>query len=168
MKNSFYKISFYGMLALLFLILICSISKSSNIFVQDNKLLKVKMMESSLAQNSKNSNQVSYGMFATEPIKKGEIIENCPVLVEKAAILNKAGIIKDYYFDMPNREAAFPLGYGGMYNHSNNHNADTPLKNFDLNKRIMTVTANKDISPGEEVTVNYGNNYWKSRGIIPN
>ena len=166
MKSSFYKIAFYGTLILLILAFCRLISNTNTL--SNNKLLKVKMMESSLAKNSKNSNQVSYGMFATEPIKKGEVIEICPILLEKTNLLKQGGIVKDYYFNMPNGMGALPLGYGGMYNHSDNYNASTPMENFDTTKRTLTVTANRDISPGEEVTVNYGKNYWLSRGIIPN
>lgn len=158
MKKSFFEIAFYLTLIILLLTLYCLYNKS------DNKLLKVKMMESSLA---KDFSEVSYGMFATELIKKGEIIENCPIIVEKQSTLKNAGRLSDYYFDMPDKICAFPLGYGGVYNHSKNYNADTPLKNFNLKKRIMTVTANRDILPGEEVTLTYGDNYWKTRGINP-
>lgn len=161
MKNSFYKIAFYVTLVFLIFMLLKTASHST---VPNNKLLKVKMMESSLA---KDFSEISYGMFATEPIKEGEIIENCPIIVEKQQTVSNAGKLGDYHFDMPNGKCAFPLGYGGVYNHSENFNADTPVNNFNLKKRIMTVRANRDILPGEEVTVTYGDRYWKSRGIVP-
>ena len=161
MKNKYYKIAFYGIAIFLFFCLLSNKLNNNN-----NKMLKVRMLISKLAENKKNNSQVSYGMFATEFIKNGELIENCPVLIERVDLIKKAGIMGDYYFDVGNNRGAFPLGYGGMYNHSDKNNATA--SSIDLSKRTMKVEALRDIFPGEEVTVNYGPQYWKSRGIVPN
>lgn len=52
------------------------------------------------------------------------------------------------------------LGYGGIYNHS-----DTPTLSltFCLPERAAIFTALRDVEVGEELTISYGDFYWRSR-----
>jgi uncharacterized membrane protein YfhO len=52
------------------------------------------------------------------------------------------------------------LGYGSIYNHSDNQNT---IVNLDYKNEIMTVKAKTLIPKDSEIFVNYGKNYWKIR-----
>jgi len=103
------------------------------------------------------------GVFAASPIKKGELIERCPVLVVKGGDVPrlKPTILKSYYFiwHKPKKIATkvgICLGFGSIYNHSYEPNA-TYKKN--LKEETIDFVAIRPIQRGEEITVNY--NYGK-------
>jgi len=103
-----------------------------------------------------------WGVFAKELIKKNEIFEECPVLtlpIEKGEVTS---LLIDYRFNWPQgvewEEQVFPLGYGGLYNHSENANAYWVSNTNDKTFRFI---ANRDIQSNEEIFVWYGDiNYW--------
>ncbi len=96
------------------------------------------------------------GVFAAEPIKAGEMIEICPVLVMNngdLALLDKT-FLYDYYFlwGESGEDCAVALGFGSLYNHFCPSNADYDM-DFD-NKNIEFIAV-KDIEMGDEITINY-------------
>ena len=98
------------------------------------------------------------GVFTDEPIKKGEIIEICPMLVlpaEDRKHIDKTKIY-DYYFMWgdDHKKSAIALGYGSLFNHSKTANADYE-SNYE--EEEMYISAYKNIKAGEEVTINYHN-----------
>lgn len=110
----------------------------------------------------KESHGKGLGVFATEFIYKGEIIEECHLI--PVPILRGQKIFIDYIFGWPSKlslEMVLPLGYGCIYNHSDNNNAtwqDHPtLKAFQF-------IAVKNINPGEEICTFYGGDiYWDEK-----
>ena len=54
-----------------------------------------------------------------------------------------------------------------MYNHSNDPNAEVATENINIDDRTLKVVAIKDITPNNEVTISYGDDYWKTRNIKP-
>jgi len=114
----------------------------------------------------RKSNIHNRGIFANEYIKKGDIIEEIP-LISYVSIkeINKT-VLKDYVISMPQnlnkgdtQNCSVMLGYGSIYNHSDTNNAEW---NF-LNDQKMIIKAIKDIYPNQEICVNYGNGYWRHR-----
>jgi SET domain-containing protein len=103
-----------------------------------------------------------WGVFAKEDIMEGEVFEECPVLtlpIEKGEVTS---LLIDYRFNWPQggewEEQVFPLGYGGLYNHSENANAYWVSNTEDKTFRFI---ANRDIQPNEEIFVWYGDiSYW--------
>ncbi|OWY22254.1 SET domain-containing protein [Sphingobacteriales bacterium UPWRP_1] len=96
------------------------------------------------------------GVFAAHPLKAGEIIEICPVLVlppnNRPQIDNTK--LYDYYFlwGEDQSEIAIALGYGSLYNHSYQPNAEYEA---DYDSNTLTFICYKDIDADEEITVNY-------------
>jgi uncharacterized protein len=120
-------------------------------------------MTAKLYQNKivvKKSRTHGYGVFTKKKIKKGEIIEQCYFLMSRRGG-DKA--LEDYYFDARGKYATF-LGYGSIYNHANEPNADYTIN---INKRIATIKASKAIPKGKEIFVSYGKAWFKSRGLTP-
>jgi uncharacterized protein len=87
---------------------------------------------------------------------RGDLIEIAPVIVFAKASLECIDKTKiyEYYFlwgeklDIP----AVVLGYGSLFNHSDEPNAEFSL---DIASENMQFTALDDISSGTEITINY-------------
>ena len=96
------------------------------------------------------------GVFAAEPIKNGELIEICPVLVMNRGdmeLLDKT-YLYDYYFlwGENGEDCAVALGYGSLYNHDCPSNADYDM---DFDNKNIEIIAVRDIAIGDEITINY-------------
>ena len=96
------------------------------------------------------------GVFCTVDIKKGEIIEICPVLVvppDETELLDQT-ILYNYVFlwGDDDKEGAIVFGYGSMYNHSYKPNAEYKA---DYGDDTFTVYALKNIKAGKEICINY-------------
>lgn len=99
------------------------------------------------------------GVVATKKIRKGEIIETCPIMeiseTEKKFIEKDSDIIKFYYLIQEDlKRCCLMLGYGSIYNHSENPNADIDYEE-DKSQKYLRFIALKDIKPGEEVVYDY-------------
>ena len=119
-------------------------------------------MKAKLFQNKvvvKKSNLHGYGVFAEKNIKKGEKIEECYF------ILTKGGdkVLDDFYFNAKGKDAVF-LGFGSIYNHSTDPNADYTIN---LKKRLATIKASTSIPKGKEIFISYGDEWFSSRGLKP-
>lgn len=94
------------------------------------------------------------GVFATQDIKKGELIHAAPVIAypnEEHIHIEKT-LLADYAFEYGINHTAILLGYGMLFNHSYQPNAryeiNFPNHTFDF-------YAYTDIKAGEEVLINY-------------
>jgi len=52
------------------------------------------------------------------------------------------------------------LGFGMIYNHSKEENL---VFKIDDRRKVVTYIAKKDIEQGDELTINYGEQYWSDR-----
>ena len=99
------------------------------------------------------------GVFADGDFAQGEIIEICPVIElpeEDTSHIDRTKLY-DYYFGWGTngKSAAIALGYGSLYNHSYDPNAQYE-KNYD--KHVIVFRCLRNIGRGEEITVNYHGN----------
>lgn len=96
------------------------------------------------------------GVFATQDIKQGDVIEQCPVIVfsKDQTDIFKDTALRNYYFwwGEESRVVAVALGYGTLYNHSYIPNA---RYNKFFDNQILEIVALKDITQGEEITIHY-------------
>lgn len=96
------------------------------------------------------------GVFAAHPLRKGEVIEICPVIVlpqEERELLLKSKLY-DYYFEWGEDQIliAIALGYGSLYNHNYQPNA---YYEADYERNTLTFICHNNIDADEEITVNY-------------
>ena len=96
------------------------------------------------------------GVFTSQDISEGEVIEVCPVIIIPKAelpIIHKT-VLHDYYFlwghDL--NDCAIALGFGSIYNHELMPNANFIL---DIEQKTIDIEAIKDIKAGDEITLNY-------------
>lgn len=93
------------------------------------------------------------GVFASQNIKKGEVVEVAPIIILQFEELidTKWNSLFDYYFWMDDF-VVLALGYGSLYNHSDKPNAKYSIYK---NRKEVKFTALKDIKKGEEILFNY-------------
>lgn len=105
------------------------------------------------------------GVFAARSFTAGEPVEIAPaVFVPESETERRSDFISDYSVLLDDEAGgeiiAVMLGYGSIYNHS-----DSPALSltFCLPERAAIFTALRDVEVGEELTISYGDYYWRSR-----
>jgi len=109
--------------------------------------------EQSRAIRVANAPGKNRGVFSRKTIRPGTIFERVPVLIldESEVFSVTSQVLSDYVFKWDPGQFALALGYGSLYNHSFNPNADFTLGP----DASITFTCVRKISPGEEITINY-------------
>lgn len=99
------------------------------------------------------------GVVAIEDIAEGEIIEYCPIVFiseKEASFFEKENTILKFYwlFQPETKKSCIMLGYGSLYNHSKNPNAEV---DYDTKKseNFLFLRALKNIKAGEEIVFDY-------------
>lgn len=104
------------------------------------------------------------GVFAKLNIKKGEIIESCPVIevpLHDVANLTDSILITYFYYLGKNKDRVFiTLGFGSIYNHTYTPTAVYKAK---LKENLIDFVAIKNIKKDEEITVNYNSESKKNK-----
>lgn len=110
------------------------------------------------------------GVVATQDISQHEVIERCPLipLMNRSRYQLEPSIWK-YCYPKPLCDCAecknhgflffMVAGHGMIYNHQDDNNADM---HFNFTKLYVDIVAKRDIKKGEEVFVNYGEDYFKN------
>ena len=102
------------------------------------------------------------GVFATRRFAKGELVESCPTI--ELADGEVTGLLDDYvYTSITDGDVLVVLGYGMLYNHS----ADPNLEYVQDDPSILKFHALRAVSPGEELTIDYGETWWDTRELTP-
>jgi len=94
------------------------------------------------------------GVFASERIKSGEILEECHYIKVPQGMVYPE-ILNEHFFSWPKggEGLAICLGYGSIFNHSDHeNNADWQT---DTLKNKIIFFAIRDIEIGEEIFTNY-------------
>lgn len=95
------------------------------------------------------SKEKGYGVFTREAIPSDTLIEVCYCIPASTYQW------EDYVFGDPR---VLPLGYGSIYNHSDDANIVWKKVNKEF---IIYFISRKNIKAGEELCHNYGPGYWK-------
>lgn len=106
------------------------------------------------------------GVFARKNIKENEVLEEVPFILLKGDWHKIPRLLQEYIFgwtkemDDSKSKAAVVFGSGAIYNSSSDPNADWQTSR---KKNRFIYYAYKDIKAGEEIFIDYGNEYWESR-----
>ena len=101
---------------------------------------------------------LGYGVFTKEPIKKNEFVEIAPVIVSD--FLEDRELMK--YVISWGKKMAMPLGWTMLYNHSDKNSCAFSMN---IHDGLLAIVSLRDILAGEQLTVNYGPNWFSSRQI---
>lgn len=102
---------------------------------------------------------LGYAVFATKQIEYGVVVELAPVIVLSEPTTDDS-VFK--YVMSWNNSLAIPLGWVGLYNHSDNNCCEYCINTQD---NLVAIISKRNIMAGEQVTVNYGSGWFASRGI---
>ena len=106
------------------------------------------------------------GVFARCDIKKGELIERCPIIKvsrhDTSNLSESILVTYFFYFGKDKEQLAVALGFGSIYNHSYQPNATYKIKQ---KEETIDFVAIKGIEKGDEITVNY--NYGNPKDKTP-
>jgi SET domain-containing protein len=110
--------------------------------------------------------QMGRGVFTSEDIKKGTVIEESPVIVmsnEQRKLLDKT-LLHDYIFEWGEKknECCMALGYLAVYNHSYKSNCEYEM---DFERKVIIVKAVHFIKAGQELFINYNGNWNDSKPV---
>lgn len=99
-----------------------------------------------------------YGVFAQQDFATGACIEECRVI---RVIHHKNPGFVNYVFKGDEEGISLcPLGYGAIYNHSPEANAEYA---YVPEHEIMRYSARKNIKAGEEIFISYGQSWFDCR-----
>jgi uncharacterized protein len=103
------------------------------------------------------------GVFAAREFAADEVVEVCPSV--ELPRREARGVLADYVFDSTGADNAvvLVLGYGMLYNHSEHPN----LEYDQDDDGVVTFFAARRIARGEELTISYGPEWWRTRSIEP-
>lgn len=99
------------------------------------------------------------GVFAQQHFQPGDLIEQAPVIIipnPQWELLEQTAL-RDYYCAWDEENDCLALGYGAVYNHSEQPNA---RRVYRKELRIMEFIADRAIEIGEEITVHYRCTPW--------
>ena len=102
--------------------------------------------------------KTGFGLFATKPIKKGTFIVHYTGRKLKSAIADE--LDTKYMFEINSRwtiDGSSRRNVARYINHSCRPNAETDVKGHKI-----IITAIKNIKPDDEITYNYGRNYFNA------
>jgi uncharacterized protein len=102
------------------------------------------------------------GVFATKRFRKGQLVEVCPTVEVPDA--DVVGRLDDYvYSSVKDGDSLIVLGYGMLYNHS----AEPNVEYDQVEPSRITYRAIRNVEPGEELTIDYGQEWWQTRALEP-
>lgn len=106
------------------------------------------------------STDLGYGIFTNDFIESGTFVEMAPVIICSEPLVDQ-NIFK-YVLAWDNNNLAIPLGWTGLYNHSDNNSCE-----FSTNWQygLLAVITLRDIKKDEQLTVSYGSEWFSSRGL---
>jgi SET domain-containing protein len=106
------------------------------------------------------------GIFASENIPAGTVIEISPVIVmsKKDRVMLDQTLLHDYIFEwgLKKNQCCLALGYVSVYNHSYQSNCEYEM---DYDEELITIKTMRFIKTGEELSINYNGN-WDDKKTI--
>lgn len=108
------------------------------------------------------TNSMGRGVFTTEAIEAGSVVEIAPVVVmsaEERKLIDQT-LLHDYIFEWgdSNDQCCMALGWVSVYNHSYNSNCQYDM---DFDDKTISIKTVRNIEAGEELFINY-NGVWNN------
>ena len=112
------------------------------------------------------TNSAGRGVFTSENIEEGTIVEESPVIVMSRGerrLLDQT-LLHDYIFEWGrnNDQCCMALGYVPLYNHSYRSNCEYEM---DFDNQLIRIKTVRFIKAGEELFINY-NGDWNNPNVV--
>ena len=113
-----------------------------------------------------SSDGMGRGVFTSESIEEGTIIETSPVVVmnnEERKLLDQT-LLHDYIFEWGTKkdQCCMALGYISVYNHSYKSNCEYEM---DFSNDSITVKTVRFVKAGEELFINYNGDWNDNKKV---
>ena len=110
--------------------------------------------------------EMGRGVFTSENIEKGMIIERSPVIVmslEERRLLDQT-LMHDYIFEWgaKKEQCCMAMGYVPVYNHSYRSNCEYEM---DFDNASISIKTVRFIKAGEELFINYNGDWNDSKRV---
>lgn len=106
------------------------------------------------------------GVFATENLEAGMLIEESPVIVlpAKDRLLLDQTLLHDYIFEWGDdrKQCCMALGYIPIYNHTSPSNCEYEM---DFEEHVIRIRTIRAVQAGEELFINYHGEFDDSRPV---
>lgn len=117
-----------------------------------------------------------WGVFADEDIPEHQFVETAPGIIVPQEILNACRffvtaeglrpedlVLDQYGLGWPDNKVCIPMGWIGLYNHS-----DSPSAEFFYRHEsdMLSIRSIRPIKSGEEITVYYGDQWWARKPYL--
>jgi len=106
------------------------------------------------------------GVFTTEKLRKGTVIEIAPVVVmgQKDRQLLDQTLLHDYIFEWGENhdQCCMALGYVPIYNHSYTSNCEYEM---DFESELISIKTVRSIKAGEELFINYNGDWNDAKPV---
>lgn len=106
------------------------------------------------------TNEFGRGVYTKKAQKKGDVVEACPLILRE---VGDDTSFSEYVFGYDDERESLPLGWCGLYNHSNTPNVEAET---DTNSNTVNMKALRDIAPGEQLFMKYEDGYFEQRGKV--
>ncbi|MCH5598163.1 SET domain-containing protein [Niabella ginsengisoli] len=113
-----------------------------------------------------NTDEMGRGVFTSEDISKGSVIEIAPVIVMSAnerKFLDKT-LLHDYIFEWgeDSSQCCMALGWAAVYNHTYQSNCNYEM---DYEKHTITIKTVRKVKAGEELFINYSGSWDATKAV---
>ena len=104
------------------------------------------------------------GVFTSESLRKGTIVEVAPVIVMEQSdrVLLDQTLLHDYIFEWNKNQCCMALGYVPMYNHSYTANCEYTME---YDQEQIVITTIRPVNKGEELFINYNGDWNNSKKV---
>lgn len=105
--------------------------------------------------------EFGHGVFTRENIPNNTFVEIAPVVVFDPKEVIDGSEVMNYVVSWETN-LAIPLGWTMVYNHSDESNCVFSMNSCE---KLMAIVTIKEIKANEQLTVNYGPDWFSSRGM---
>lgn len=109
----------------------------------------------------KQSPEPRFGVFSSVFIAAKTILEECHYATIGDGLFNESLKGYTYNYESPSgvKKQIIPLGYGAIYNHNINSNAEWFI---DYDRDLVIFVSTKNIFKGQQIYISYGENFERT------
>jgi len=120
--------------------------------IQDTNLQEINVIPISQVYSAETGTPLGRGVFASHNFEPAEIVEIAPVVLLDLKTQPFPAAIRRLAFNWSKTHVALALGFGSLYNHSDQPNL---VFKRDVENLTITFSTLREVQPGEQLTISY-------------